>query len=595
MKERRRSSFKQVEMPDVDPSIVPYITLNALEENSSKQAIKDLNKNLSEIQNKREMLFIAKEALLKKQKDLISSFEDDKFPDFPSPKYVWSKKKCHKLYIKYYNCLIEFYEENLKIVDLLITFILRCIENSVPAIIEMGKINAKTNVGQDEKVDKSLVKYTKMSNYVIALESKGLNETCKYGDITRRQVWEKMKDTADEYEKRGSFEGSSNKNRFYPPNEFDEIFMKFIIITKISDKFKQCIKTMPKYGTFEDFKQKHINVSLKSIDPALTSTNESNIVRHSLKGIKIEINNSSSDDDENANNDDKSDSGNDNESNDNNDKNGNDGVAFIDLPNADLESDDDTNQEGVSINNNSNGMQRKQSIIEESQLQSLMKQDIGTDNFRNFILALFRLIKLNNPCTQAMLQLFHCAVIRILFDFYYIANSAILYGRNLKQFYIDVCDGILSESPSQLHINKKFFAPEEENLPMREIIENDSILQKGSSALFIIQFMNNPLDMAIQVNRAFKIVQDSVDMKNSKDTQINKNVSSQMTSDDFIDMLKPIYAINPYVCPSGVCRFIELFCELFHLFDILSYGLTTFTIVLKDIDEKAKGIENSPT
>ena len=113
-----------------------------------------------------------------------------------------------------------------------------------------------TNVGQNEKVDKALSRYTKMNNYVAHIESKGLVETCRYGDIKRSQLWQKMKEIADYYEMQGPYEGSANKYRYFPPNEFDEMFMKFILATKISDKIKVCVQKMPKYGTYKEFKKR---------------------------------------------------------------------------------------------------------------------------------------------------------------------------------------------------------------------------------------------------------------------------------------------------------------------------------------------------
>lgn len=375
-----------------------------------------------------------------------------------------------------------------------------------------------------------------MTNYISSFEKKGPKITCRYGYVALNELWPKLKEVSTKYDNNGIPE----KERFYPPNEFEDMFMRFILINKISDSFHVCIERMPKYGTYEEFKKKiSLDLSLQSDEPSdHTDTEKENKV--SLAGFDRK-------EEENLN-----------------------------------EIDEDRPRKG-----------QKLSFIEESQLQALMDQKMDTSNFRNFVLALFRLIKMNNPCTQAMLQLFHCAVIRILFDFYYIENSAILYGRNLKEFYIEVCEEILCENPLQMKINNKYFLQEEINLPMREIITNDPILQTGTSALYLIQFMVNPLDMAIQVHRAIKIIQESINTKNCTGNQQNTDISKAMTSDDFIDMLKPLYAMCPYVCPSGVCRFIELFCELFQLFDTLSYGLTTFSIVLKDIDEMTKSKEET--
>lgn len=619
MKKNQPSSLMQIQMPEIDPIIIPFITTIAMDKKNQKNIFKDLNNNLLEIENKGKLLAIAKDSLIKKQKDLISSFDTIVFPDFPSPKYVWSKKKCQRLYVKYYNCLIDFYEENLKMVDALVPFIKNCIEQSTPIKIEMDRFNKATNVGQNDKVDQALSRYTRMNNYVLSIESKGLNETCRYGDIKRSQVWRKMKEIAEWYENQGQYEGSANKHRYFPPNEFEEMFMKFILVTKISDKFKICVQKMPKYGTYEDFKKANIEQSIQSVTPFSAIDSNDNLLKCSLKNIQANIDNFKSkdkksdsssvesaqnDDDANENNNSNDDDKNENPNNENeNDNNDDIKVAFIkvhDVESLSSSSDNEHNSNDeeipenkqIQMQNNNFNYQRKKSVVEELRLQSLMDQNIDTDNFRNFILALFRLLKTNNPCTQAMLQLFHCAVIRILFDFYYVENSAILYGRNLKNFYIEICEEILNENPLQINISKKFFAQGEEELPMREIISNDPILQEGSSDLYVIQFMTNPLDMAIQVNRAFRVIQKSVDVKNNDGDKPNK-ISSGMTSDDFINMLKPLYATDPYVCPSGVCRFIELFCELFQLFDSLSYGLTTFSIVLKDIDEMAKSKEKS--
>lgn len=620
----RTSSFRQVHMPDVDPLIVPFITTIVMDKKNQKLIFKEMNRCLLEIQNKRELLIIAKESLTKKQKDLISSFGNIKYPDYPSPKYVWAKQKCQRLYIKYYKCIIKFYESNVKIADALLLFIQNCIDQSAPIKIEMDRFDKETNVGQDKKVDQALSRYTRMNNYVNYMESKGLNETCRYGDIKRSQVWQKMKEIAEEYEQQGPYEGSSNRNRYFPPTEFDELFMKFILITKISDKFKVCVKSMPKYGTYEEFKKLNFGQPSQNVDPSMNNNPKDNLLKHSLKNIQVSIDNFKKEDNNNTENsqNDKNSNNIDSENNSDDDKNNNEeenesynvnesskkdnkddnDIDFIEVQESDdLESkdneDDNSNNNDIQESNTSKTsnqitFQRKKSVIEEYRLQSLMDQDVDTDHFRNFILSLFRLLKTNKPCTQAMLQLFHCAVIRILFDFYYIENSAVFYGRNLKDFYIEICEEILNESPLQIKINKNFFSDGEENLPIREIITNDPVLLTGSSSLYLIQFLSNPLDIAIQVNRAFRIIQESIDTKNYDRNQ-NSSVSSGMASDDFINMLKPLYAMNPYVCPNGICRFIELFCELFQLFDTLSYGLTTFSIVLRDIDDMAQNKEKS--
>lgn len=534
---------EKINIPAVDPSIIQYVILGSIHDKNKVQLISDMKTFYFTIKSKVASFKEERESLNNKKKSLLPANDHSGFPLYPNPKYVWAKHKHQKLFLKYFKCVTDFFDEKIQLSLVLMKFIRDCGKLSIPIILLKDKFMNDIDSKNDEKINSSLKRYTIMTNYISKFEKKGPEKTCRYGYVSITDLWPKLKEVSLKYDNNGI----PDKERFYPPNEFDDLFMRFILINKISDSFRVCIERMPRYGTYEDFKKKiSLDLSLQSEEPSdhIDSEEEKNEMTPNT-------------------------------------------VSLADLDKKEEENlNDDADEERPKKG-------QKLSVIEETQLEALMDQKMDTSNFRNFVLALFRLIKNNNPCTHAMLQLFHCSVIRILFDFYYIENSAILYGRKLKDHYIVVCEEILSQNPNQMNINEKFFDKGEIILPMREIITNDSILQSGSLALYLIQFMVNPLDMAIQVNKAFKIIQESIDSKNCKDHQLNNEISSGMTSDDFINMLKPLYAMYPYVCPSGVCRFIELFCELFQLFDTLSYGLTTFSIVLKDIDSMDKNEEKT--
>lgn len=535
--------FEKINIPPVDPLIVQYVILASIHDKKKNQLLAEMN-NFSQVIEKKIADFMAESDSLNAKKNyLLSAYDNMKLPLYPTPKYVWAKQKHRRLFLKYYKCVADFFEDKIHVSNLLHSFIKECGKFSIPIILLKDKYMNDIDSKNDPKLSSALKKYTIMTNYISSFEKHGQKKICRYGYVALNELWPKLKEVVAQYDN----QSVSEKERFYPPNEFEDMFMRFILINKISDSFRLCIEKMPKYGTYEEFKKKiSLNLSLESDELFENIDKENGDAQMSPNKVSL----------------------------------------------ADLDKKEEENQNEDEDEKERKG--QKLSFIEETQLQAMMDQEMDTSNFRNFVLALFRLIKQNNNCTQAMLQLFHCAVIRILFDFYYVENSAILYGRQLKELYIQICEEILCESPLQMNISSKFFSMGEVNHPMREIITNDPILQAGSAALYIIQFMVNPLDMAIQVNRAFKIIQESINMKNYNGNQQNSQISSQMTSDDFINMLKPLYAMNPYVCPSGVCRYIELFCELFQLFDTLSYGLTTFSIVLKDIDEETRKRENLP-
>ena len=100
-----------------------------------------------------------------------------------------------------------------------------------------------------------------MTNYISSFEKHGQKKTCRYGYVVLNELWPKLKEVVAQYDN----QSVSEKEGFYPPNEFEDMFMRFILINKISDSFRLCIEKMPKYGTYEEFKKKiSLNLSLES-------------------------------------------------------------------------------------------------------------------------------------------------------------------------------------------------------------------------------------------------------------------------------------------------------------------------------------------
>ena len=117
---------------------------------------------------------------------------------------------------------------------------------------------------------------------------------------------------------------------------------------------------------------------------------------------------------------------------------------------------------------------------------------------------------------------------------------------------------------------------------MINIINTNYQFQEAISTLFLIHFLNNPLDISFQIYKFIKIIENEA-------LSFSKHFSNEflLCFDDIFSLSLPTFSIYPLIHSNFLEIFLNLFSNL-KLSPILDYSLITLKSIISHINELEK-------